>query len=140
ILAAGTTSLRTIESLYWLGCKIDPANDSLSPGEVGQWELYEQHAVVPVKESLKRLLSWLDARKTERLITRTKTLIMPGYLFRIVKGLITNFHQPESTLLLLVAAFAGNDWRRIYDYALAHEFRFLSYGDGCLLWRLRAKS
>jgi S-adenosylmethionine:tRNA ribosyltransferase-isomerase len=90
---------------------------------------------MPVRDSLEFLLEWMDKTKQERLIAKTQLLIAPGYQFKIVKGLITNFHQPQSTLLLLVAAFIGNDWRKVYNYALENEFRFLSYGDGCLLWR-----
>ena len=86
-------------------------------------------------KALKSLLEWMNKNKMERLITKTQILIAPGYDFKIVKGLITNFHQPQSTLLLLVAALIGGDWRKIYDYALQKDFRFLSYGDGCLLWK-----
>jgi S-adenosylmethionine:tRNA ribosyltransferase-isomerase len=106
------------------------------PLELQQWEAYElAKKNFPVKDALESLLQWMDQHKTDRLITKTQILIAPGYVFKIVKGLITNFHQPQSTLLLLVAALVGKDWIKIYDYALQHEFRFLSYGDGSLLWR-----
>jgi S-adenosylmethionine:tRNA ribosyltransferase-isomerase len=87
------------------------------------------------EDALQSLLDWMNKNKQERLITKTQILIAPGYQAKIVKGLITNFHQPQSTLLLLVAAFIGEDWRRVYDYALKNDFRFLSYGDGSLLWQ-----
>ena len=86
-------------------------------------------------EALQYLVKWMDENKLERLVTKTQILIAPGYEFKIVKGLITNFHQPQSTLLLLVAALIGEDWKTIYNYALQNDFRFLSYGDGSLLWR-----
>lgn len=135
IVAIGTTSLRTIESLYWLGLK-KLAIGSDEPDELGQWEAYElSEKNVTVRDSLQFLLDWMDKNKMERLITKTQILIIPGYQFKIVNGLITNFHQPRSTLLLLVAALISDDWKKVYDYALQNEFRFLSYGDGCLLWR-----
>jgi S-adenosylmethionine:tRNA ribosyltransferase-isomerase len=128
IIAVGTTSLRTIESLYWLGVK--------QSGELLQWEAYElAEKNIPVKDALKYLLKWMNKNKLERLIAKTQILIAPGYSFKIVKGLITNFHQPQSTLLLLVAAMIGDNWKKVYDHALQNDFRFLSYGDGCLLWR-----
>lgn len=133
IIAVGTTSLRTIESLYWLGSKTKESSDNLS---LHQWEPYENAGEnIPVKESLENLLSWMKKNKMTRLIAKTQLLIAPGYDFKIVKGLITNFHQPQSTLLLLVAALAGDDWKKVYDYALQNDFRFLSYGDGSLLLR-----
>jgi S-adenosylmethionine:tRNA ribosyltransferase-isomerase len=139
IIAVGTTSLRTIESLYWLGEKsavglpiaIGTAGSLLT---VGQWEPYENNLSISSKEALLSLLDWMDKSKMERLLAKTQIIIAPGYKPRIVKALITNFHQPQSTSLLLVAALIGTDWRKVYDYALQHDFRFLSYGDGCLLW------
>ena len=136
IIPVGTTSLRTIESLYWLGVKtkIDPSISSYAL-HITQWEPYElaEHAIT-AQEALEYLLQWLEQNTLERLITKTQIIIAPGYRFRIIKALITNFHQPQSTLLLLVAAITGNEWRSIYGYALENDFRFLSYGDGCLLW------
>lgn len=136
VIAVGTTSLRTLESLYWLGVKtllypaIRPEALTLT-----QWEAYSlAEKNISTADALNALLSWLQQHHTDRLITRTQIIIAPGYLFRVVKGLITNFHQPQSTLLLLVAAITGNNWRKIYQYALEHDFRFLSYGDGSLLW------
>jgi S-adenosylmethionine:tRNA ribosyltransferase-isomerase len=136
IVAVGTTSLRTVESLYWLGVK---SRESLvathEPIQLLQWEAYElADKNIPVTDALQSLLEWMDINKKKRLITKTQILIAPGYSFKIVKGLITNFHQPQSTLLLLVAALIGDEWRKVYEYALKNDFRFLSYGDGCLLW------
>ena len=136
VIAVGTTSLRTIESLYWLGVKtkLDPSI-STEALTITQWEPYElaQHNI-SAAEALGALLAWLQENRTERLVTKTQIIIAPGYTFRIIKGLITNFHQPQSTLLLLVAAITGDNWKKIYQYALDHQFRFLSYGDGSLLW------
>lgn len=136
ITAVGTTSLRTIESLYWLGCKV-LNNPSIQPEAltVKQWDAYEMKGDISPKAALEGLLNYLGSKGLPRLITRTQLLIAPGYTIRIPHALVTNFHQPQSTLLLLVAAFAGPEWRKIYNYALSHEFRFLSYGDGCLLFR-----
>ncbi len=141
IIAVGTTSLRTIESLYWLGVKQSIVNSRRSTEEheyslyLLQWEAYELvEKNIPVKNALQSLLDRMNENKLERLITKTQLLIAPGYQFKIVKALITNFHQPQSTLLLLVAALIGNDWKKIYEYALQNDFRFLSYGDGSLLW------
>jgi S-adenosylmethionine:tRNA ribosyltransferase-isomerase len=135
VIPVGTTSLRTIESLYWLGARTvrDPgiAPDKLV---VHQWEAYGQGAgSIPVSQSLASLLAWMERQGCERLLARTQLLIAPGYPWKLAGGLVTNFHQPGSTLLLLVAALIGEDWRAVYRYALDHAFRFLSYGDGCLL-------
>lgn len=135
--AVGTTSSRTIESLYWLGVKtyLDPdikANDLI----VNQWDPYQlnQHQI-KVQDSLQSLYSYLIKHQLNSLYTQTSLLIVPGYDFKIINLLVTNFHQPESTLILLVAAFIGEDWRKVYQHALDHDFRFLSYGDGCLLFK-----
>lgn len=140
IIAVGTTSLRTIESLYWIGRKPELRSGDMNgtgvPFSITQWEAYESaKAAITPKDSLLALLQWLDKNKLERLVAKTQILIAPGYEFKIVNGLITNFHQPQSTLLLLVAALIGDDWRKVYDYALQNDFRFLSYGDGSLLWK-----
>jgi S-adenosylmethionine:tRNA ribosyltransferase-isomerase len=128
IIAVGTTSLRTIESLYWMGVK--------KSGDLHQWEAYDlAEKNISPKDALESLLTWMEHQKLERLITKTQILIAPGYEFKIVDGLITNFHQPQSTLLLLVSALIGADWRKVYDHAMQHDFRFLSYGDGSLLWK-----
>jgi S-adenosylmethionine:tRNA ribosyltransferase-isomerase len=138
ITVVGTTSLRTIESLYWLGVKtVHQPGLPLEDLVVHQWDPYElNEKPVSAKTALESLLQYMKAHKMDRIITKTSLLIAPGYTFQIPRALVTNFHQPQSTLLLLVAAFVGNDWRKIYTYALENEFRFLSYGDGCLLFRL----
>ena len=133
IVAVGTTSLRTIESLYWLGAKKSEVRSQDSV-EITQWEVYDHNADVSAKEALSKLITWMDENGLETLTAKTQIIIAPGYRFKIVNGLITNFHQPQSTLLLLVAAFIGSDWRKAYEYALVNDFRFLSYGDGNLLW------
>ena len=134
-IAVGTTSVRTLESLYYMGLKVmrDPSlnEDQL---HVAQWEPYTGDS--PQCESvtaLKALLAWMDARSLTVLHSSTQIIIAPGYDYHIVKMLVTNFHQPQSTLLLLVSAFVKGDWHKIYDYALSHDFRFLSYGDSSLL-------
>lgn len=140
IIPVGTTSMRTIESLYWMGVKLAIGNwqlaiDGHPAPELSQWEAYDiAEQNIPAKKALQTLLDWMKKTKTERLITKTQIIIAPGYKPRIAKALITNFHQPQSTLLLLVSALIGNDWRKVYDHALQNNFRFLSYGDGCLLW------
>lgn len=136
IIAVGTTSLRTLESIYWLGVKVmaDP-NIPATVLQLQQWDPYEmQEQDIPATTALQALLQWMEQQQLHQLITKTQIIIAPGYTFRIISGLITNFHQPQSTLLLIVAAITGNNWKRIYDYAMENEFRFLSYGDGCLLW------
>lgn len=141
ITVVGTTSLRTVESLYWLGVKT-----TLHPGlpledlVVHQWDPYELNGIlrehgISAKTALESLLHYLHTRQMDRIITKTSLLIAPGYTFQIPRALVTNFHQPQSTLLLLVAAFVGPDWRKVYTHALENDFRFLSYGDGCLLFR-----
>ncbi|MEI6264123.1 MAG: S-adenosylmethionine:tRNA ribosyltransferase-isomerase [Sphingobacteriia bacterium] len=136
IIAVGTTSLRTIESLYWLGIKthIDP-NLSMDEFTVSQWDPYEIKAEhISSSMALQALMNWMKKNNAIKIITKTQIIIAPGYQFKIMKGLITNFHQPQSTLLLLVAAIIGDDWKRVYQYALDNDFRFLSYGDGSLIW------
>jgi S-adenosylmethionine:tRNA ribosyltransferase-isomerase len=137
ITVVGTTSLRTVESLYWLGVKATRQPDcALEELVVHQWDPYELNGdPVPPKTALNNLLQYLHKRTLDRIITKTSLLIAPGYTFQIPHALVTNFHQPQSTLLLLVAAFVGADWRKLYTYALENDFRFLSYGDGCLLFR-----
>ncbi|MCH4147468.1 MAG: S-adenosylmethionine:tRNA ribosyltransferase-isomerase [Prevotella sp.] len=144
-IAVGTTSVRTLESLYYIGVKL-ATNPEASEEDlhVNQWEPYDlEHdaegqvlvdgkAVTPI-QAIQNILDYLDRNELEALHTSTQIIIAPGYVYKIVKMLITNFHQPQSTLLLLVSAFVKGDWHRIYDYALAHDFRFLSYGDSSLL-------
>ncbi|HRH36862.1 MAG TPA: S-adenosylmethionine:tRNA ribosyltransferase-isomerase [Flavobacteriales bacterium] len=135
IVTVGTTALRTLESVYWHGAQLlrGTAGAEIS---IGQWEPYEERDNEPTaQEALDAVVDSLNTRGEDRLIGTTSLLIAPGYRFRFVDGLITNFHQPQSTLLLLVAAFVGPGWRAIYDHALAKDYRFLSYGDGSLLFR-----
>ncbi len=142
IITVGTTSMRTIESLYWMGLKAHqsmkigtPESIEVKDISIHQWDPYDIIAEdISPKESLQALLYWMKAKKLQNLITKTQIIIAPGYKFKIAKGLITNFHQPQSTLLLLVAAIMGDDWKKVYNYAMKNNFRFLSYGDGSLLW------
>jgi S-adenosylmethionine:tRNA ribosyltransferase-isomerase len=135
IMAVGTTSLRTLESLYWLGLKLTN-DDRRRTTEITQWEVYDHVGInIPAKEALENLMKWMDEKNLNNLTAKTQIIIAPGYQFKIINGLVTNFHQPQSTLLLLVSAFIGNNWRKVYKYALENNFRFLSYGDGSLLWR-----
>lgn len=133
-IAVGTTSVRTLESLYHIGVSIS-INPHANEEElhVKQWQPYEQPSNLPPEVSLRYILNYLDIHQMETLHTSTQIIIAPGYNYRIVKAIVTNFHQPQSTLLLLVSAFVNGNWRSIYDYALTHDFRFLSYGDSSLL-------
>lgn len=140
-VAVGTTSVRTLESLYWMGRKLNKCLNSFVTGgddflHVSQWEPYEQETSgleISTVDALSAILSYMDAHELDVLHASTQIIIAPGYKYRIVERMITNFHQPQSTLLLLVSAFVGDDWRNIYDFALSHDFRFLSYGDSSLL-------
>ena len=133
-IAVGTTSVRTLESLYYIGILIH-LNPEANQEElhVKQWMPYEPHPALTPVESLQNILDYLNRNNTEALHTSTQIIIAPGYEYKIVKKIVTNFHQPQSTLLLLVSAFVKGDWKKIYDYALSHDFRFLSYGDSSLL-------
>lgn len=134
ITAVGTTSVRTLESLYWLGVKRLHYGDSdPDPDMLAQWEIRDLPHDIPAGRALEVLLKELHDKGRKHLLARTRLMIIPGYTFRIVNRLITNFHQPGSTLLLLIAAFIGGDWQKVYDYALKNNFRFLSYGDSSLL-------
>jgi S-adenosylmethionine:tRNA ribosyltransferase-isomerase len=134
LTVVGTTSLRSLESLYWLGQKIHMEPDS-DPENlfIEQWIPYDQESKLSVQDSLDTILGFLDSRGLEEIKFITRLLIAPGYRFKLVNRLITNFHQPSSTLLLLVSALTGEKWREIYRYAMDHDFRFLSYGDSSLL-------
>ncbi|MDI3318164.1 S-adenosylmethionine:tRNA ribosyltransferase-isomerase [Pinibacter soli] len=138
IFAVGTTSLRTLESLYWMGVKALMHSDTnMHELEIHQWDVYGealQQMNVTLIDSMIALLQWMHKNNLEKILCKTQILIAPGYCFKVIKGLVTNFHQPQSTLLLLVAALIGEDWRKVYDYALENDFRFLSYGDGSLLF------
>lgn len=133
-VAVGTTSVRTLESLYYVGMLIsrnpDAGQEEL---HVPQWMPYENGGTLSALESLQQIAGYLDRHGMETLHTSTQIIIAPGYEYKIVRKMVTNFHQPQSTLLLLVSAFVKGDWRKIYDYALSHDFRFLSYGDSSLL-------
>ncbi|MDP1623955.1 MAG: S-adenosylmethionine:tRNA ribosyltransferase-isomerase [Bacteroidales bacterium] len=133
LFAVGTTSARTLESLYWLGVRLISENSRAHPA-VSQWTPYITDTAhnITVRQSLEALLEYLAAHKLDEYSGETQLMIVPGYRFRLVSGLITNFHMPQSTLLLLVAAMIGEDWKRAYQYALQNNFRFLSYGDSCL--------
>jgi len=136
IIAVGTTSLRTLESLYWLAIKIKQ-HPKIDTNEINllQWDAYTLEAQdMTVQEGMQFLKEWLIQKKLNTLIATTQLMVKPGYQFKICKGLITNFHQPKSTLLLIIAAIAGDQWKTVYQHALANQYRFLSYGDGCLFW------
>lgn len=143
VIAVGTTSVRTLESLYHLGCMLHAGLDAST---LPQWYPYsEEHPRLSVAEAMEAIVQHLDAEELDTFIASTRLMIAPGYVYRVVKGMVTNFHQPRSTLLLLVSAFLeegkennkpeGAEWRRVYDYALEGDFRFLSYGDACLFLR-----
>lgn len=136
-IAVGTTSVRTLESLYYLGLKLEHNPQlALSECRVGQWDPYDDgdscNEISPLA-ALKNIVAYLDRNNLDVLHMSTQIMIAPGYHYKIVKALVTNFHQPQSTLLLLVSAFVNGDWKKIYDYALSNDFRFLSYGDSSLL-------
>ena len=136
VFAIGTTSVRTLESLYWLGVKI-MVDGEQEPLEIHQWDPYNPiyDKDITYSEALTALADYLERNDKDRFTGQTALMIVPGYHFKIVDGLVTNFHMPQSTLLLLVAAFIGPEWQNLYQYALEHDFRFLSYGDACLLFR-----
>ncbi|KAA6301527.1 MAG: S-adenosylmethionine:tRNA ribosyltransferase-isomerase [Candidatus Ordinivivax streblomastigis] len=136
IFAVGTTSVRTLESLYYIGLTLE-RNLNATPDEleVNQWTPYENSDLLPIHRVLQNILNYMNRKKLDVLTTHTQILIAPGYSFKLVNGMITNFHQPKSTLLLLISTFVDGDWRSIYDYALQNDFRFLSYGDSSLLFR-----
>lgn len=139
VIAVGTTTLRTIESLYWLGVKLIN-NEKLQENKdlhLMQWDAYDNNnndnsrQTITAKEALSKLLSWMQSHQMTQLITSTQLMIVPGYTFKIANGLVTNFHQPKSTLLLIIAAITGDKWKSIYQHAIDNQYRFLSYGDGC---------
>ena len=132
LIAVGTTSVRTLESLYYIGVS---CIETGKPADVAQWAPYEREYPYSTQEALQAVVGYLDREGLDQLVAGTRIIIVPGFRFRLVDKLVTNFHQPESTLILLVSAFVNGDWRTIYDYALSHGFRFLSYGDSSLLER-----
>jgi S-adenosylmethionine:tRNA ribosyltransferase-isomerase len=136
VIAVGTTSLRTLESLYWIAIKIKQTVD-IDANEIKllQWDAYTlEDKNTSMNEAMYFLKEWMIQHKLSNLFATTQLMVKPGYEFKICKGLITNFHQPKSTLLLIIAAIAGTEWKSVYQHALANEYRFLSYGDGCLFW------
>lgn len=132
VVAVGTTSVRTLESLYYAGVG---CIENGKPSDIDQWVPYEKDWSYSLEDALDAILRWMDANSLDELSVGTRIIIVPGYRFRVVDVLVTNFHQPKSTLLLLISAFVDGDWRTIYDYALSHDFRFLSYGDSSILFR-----
>lgn len=137
IIVTGTTSLRTLESLHWLGLKLMKTG-AIDNWKLEQWEAYyleEKFGSIDYRETVAALIKWMEENSREELHCQTSLIIAPGYSFLIPDALITNFHQPQSTLLLLVAAFIGDDWKKVYAHALENNYRFLSYGDSSLLWR-----
>lgn len=136
IVCIGTTSARTLESIYWIGVQLLRGTWTFNQKiAVSQWYAYEEEAEFTGQEAIQALMDYFEKNDLKNLITQTQIIIAPGYEFRLLDGLITNFHQPSSTLLLMISALVGEDWKKIYAYALANDFRFLSYGDGSLLWR-----
>jgi S-adenosylmethionine:tRNA ribosyltransferase-isomerase len=136
IIAVGTTSVRTLESLYWLGVKlINSTPECTNRLSIGQWEPYAMESTITFKESLQAFLNYMVEKNYPLLWASTNILIIPGYKFRVINGMITNFHQPKSTLLLLISAWIGEAWKEVYMYAMNNNFRFLSYGDSSLLMK-----
>lgn len=131
-IAVGTTSVRSLESLFWLGQKLETSEDLPSFPEIQQWEPYLSKETITARKALMNIRKYMNAEKKEVLRFTTRLIIVPGYEFRMTEGMITNFHQPKSTLLLLIGAFLGNQWREVYNFALNNDFRFLSYGDSNL--------
>lgn len=132
IMCVGTTSVRTVESLYWHGVKILKNGNRYSEIDVKQWEPYQEECRISARESLQAILESMEKENRNVLIGQTQLMIAPGYEYRIVDAMITNFHQPKSTLLLLVSAMIGEDWKRVYHFALENNYRFLSFGDACM--------
>lgn len=135
IIAVGTTSVRSLESLYWLGLQLHQGTFQKNRPEITQWEPYETAPEITPAKSLQHILSYLEKSGKEYIQFSTQIIILPGYDFKIIRGMFTNFHQPQSTLLLLISAILGDDWKKVYDYALKNNFRFLSYGDSNLYLR-----
>lgn len=135
IIPVGTTSMRSLESLYWFGVQLLSGKIQAMPFTIGQWEPYESEVRIPAAESIQAILDFMSRQGLKTISGYTGIMIVPGYRFRICNVLITNFHQPQSTLLLLVAAFVGESWRKMYQFALENNFRFLSYGDSCLFFK-----
>ena len=133
IIAVGTTSVRTLESFYWLGVKLLEGQESCD--FLGQWESYDLPQHYSLRESFSALKEFMIKNTVGRILASTQIIIVPGYSMRVIDALVTNFHQPRSTLLLLISAVVGEDWKKIYNYAMDNDFRFLSYGDSSLLFK-----
>ncbi|MDX8340568.1 S-adenosylmethionine:tRNA ribosyltransferase-isomerase [Draconibacterium sp. IB214405] len=132
IIAVGTTSVRSLESLYWIGLQLEEKRFDPFHPEVKQWEPYENEAKISLEKALQNIIYFLVENNEKAIRFSTQIIILPGYDFKLISGMFTNFHQPQSTLLLLISAFLGNKWKEVYDYALDNDFRFLSYGDSNL--------
>ena len=132
IIAVGTTSVRSLESLYWIGLQLEEQRFDPFHPEVKQWEPYENEAKISIEKALQNIIYFLAENGEKAIRFSTQIIILPGYDFKLISGMFTNFHQPQSTLLLLISAFLNNKWKEVYDYALANDFRFLSYGDSNL--------
>jgi S-adenosylmethionine:tRNA ribosyltransferase-isomerase len=132
VVAVGTTSVRTLESLYYIGVS---CIETGHPSDVDQWDPYSRDYEYSLEQSINAIIQYLKDNNKSELSLGTRIIIVPGFRFRVVDVLVTNFHQPQSTLLLLISAFVGGNWKKIYDYALGHDFRFLSYGDSSVLFR-----
>jgi S-adenosylmethionine:tRNA ribosyltransferase-isomerase len=132
VVAVGTTSVRTLESLYYIGVS---CIETGHPSDVDQWDPYSRDYEYSLEQSINAIIQYLKDNNKSELSLGTRIIIVPGFRFRVVDVLVTNFHQPQSTLLLLISAFVGGNWEKIYDYALGHDFRFLSYGDSSVLFR-----
>jgi S-adenosylmethionine:tRNA ribosyltransferase-isomerase len=135
IISVGTTSLRTLESLYWLAVKLREDNKIQNIHELGQWDAYSLKSNLKYNEAIAIILDYMNKHRLDSFSAKTQIMILPGYQIKSVQALITNFHQPKSTLLLLVSAFIGENWKKVYKYAMENDFRFLSYGDSSLLFR-----
>jgi S-adenosylmethionine:tRNA ribosyltransferase-isomerase len=135
VVAVGTTTARTLESLYWAGARLAKYGLETHP-EVLQWDPYGNDGLgeIPARTALEALLQYMERNGLDEYSGETRLMIVPGYRYRVMSALVTNFHMPQSTLLLLVAALVGDDWKRAYDFAIAGKFRFLSYGDACLFF------
>ncbi len=139
VIAVGTTSVRTLESLYWYGVELLEKGKYFTMS-IKQWQPYEKPTNISSKEALQTIINFLDETNQDYVEGETQLIIAPSYKYRIIKGMVTNFHQPKSTLLLLVSAFIGEDWKKVYNYALSHDYRFLSYGDACLFLPLKVNN
>lgn len=136
LVAVGTTSLRTLESLYWLGIKLKNTRPKADMPDLSQWEAYQMNSKMTYGQAMETVLDYMQKNGLDAFSARTSMMILPGYQIKSAKALVTNFHQPKSTLLLLVSAFIGSDWKKVYTFALGNNFRFLSYGDSSLLFRV----